>query len=267
MLGRVEEKIPSSRGIASKIEESTNIYLEPFIARPAWPLANFFLARVCFRTGRNVQIEGIDHSPGGPATVRHSTDKAAEFQALLRPVQRPLEVYCRRMLRDARQVEDVLQGAVAAAFAKFDGYTPGTNFRAWMFRFVTLEIFNCNRKREPLPWGELPIEVAQEPTLELPAVDELLDALRRDPDALLEHFDDLIAAALRELPAPERAVLLLRAIGEFSYQEIHVLLSIPLGSVIGYLSRARQKLRRALADYAAQRGIAGRGSSPREARP
>jgi len=48
--------------------------------------------------------------------------------------------------------------------------------------------------------------------------------------------------------------LLLRALGEFSYKEIQQLLSIPLGSVIGYLSRARQRLRITLADYAVRRG-------------
>jgi hypothetical protein len=43
------------------------------------------------------------------------------------------------------------------------------------------------------------------------------------------------------------------------------LLAIPLGSVMGYLSRARLKLRRSLADYAARRGLAARGYLPRRA--
>ncbi len=72
---------------------------------------------------------------------------------------------------------------------------------------------------------------------------------------LLDHLDDTLTAALEKLPTPERAVLLLRAIGEFSYYEIHGLLSIPVGSVMGYLSRARKKLRVSLAAYAAERGL------------
>jgi RNA polymerase sigma-70 factor (ECF subfamily) len=186
--------------------------------------------------------------------LSRATDKAEAFLALLRPLQRPLEVYCRRLLRDPAQAEDVLQEAVAQAFAKFDSFAPGTNFRAWVFRFATLEALARNRKREPYPWGDAPAEVAAEPPGGWPASEAELAALLGDPDSALDHFEDPVARAVRELPAPERAVLLLRAVGEFSYKDIHELLAIPLGSVIGYLSRARQKLRQALAGYAAGRG-------------
>jgi RNA polymerase sigma-70 factor, ECF subfamily len=183
-------------------------------------------------------------------------DKSAAFMALLQPLQRQLEVYCRRMLRDQSLVEDVLQAAMMAAFSQFDRYAEGTNFRAWMFRFVTLEAFNRNRRREPAPWGEFPLETAVEPE-EFPAPDDLAVMLVERPGVVMEHLDGLVAAALGELPPAERTVLLLRAIGEFSYQEIHTILSIPVGSVMGYLSRARLKLRQSLAGYAAQRGIPG----------
>jgi RNA polymerase sigma-70 factor (ECF subfamily) len=195
--------------------------------------------------------------------LSRSQAKAAAFVALLQPLQRPLEVYCRRMLRHPAWVEDVIQAAVAEAYARFDRFTEGTNFRAWMFRFVTHEVFNRNRKREPVLWGEAPVEV---PTLppDGPDAEDLFAELLDGPDGTLEHFDGPLADALRQLPAAERAVLLLRAVGEFSYQEIHELLSIPLGSVMGYLSRARLKLRRALAGYAAERGFLLRRSSPGE---
>jgi RNA polymerase sigma-70 factor (ECF subfamily) len=194
--------------------------------------------------------------------LSRSSGEADEFMALLRPCQCPLEVYCRRLLRDPSQVEDVLQAAVAEAYAKFDRYAAGSNFRAWMFRFVTLEACNRNRKRQPVLWGDCPLDVPAAPL----AAEEALGALLEDPDKMLEHLDDTLAGALGELPAAERAVLLLRAVGEFSYQEIHHLLSIPLGSVMGYLSRARRKLRAALADYAAQRGLLRR-PVPGEGRP
>jgi DNA-directed RNA polymerase specialized sigma24 family protein len=90
--------------------------------------------------------------------LSRSQAKADAFVALLQPLQRPLEVYCRRMLRNPAWVEDVIQAAVAEAYARFDRFTEGTNFRAWMFRFVTHEIFNRNRKRGPVLWGETPVE-------------------------------------------------------------------------------------------------------------
>jgi RNA polymerase sigma-70 factor (ECF subfamily) len=181
-------------------------------------------------------------------------DKAAAFMALLQPLQRPLEVYCRRLLHDRSQVEDVLQSAVMTAFSQFGRYAEGTNFRAWIYRIVTLEVCNRNRKRGPALWGEFPPAVAVE-AAEFPAPDDLAALLVERPGVVMEHFDQLVANALGELPSPERTVLLLRAVGEFSYQEIHQILSIPIGSVMGYLSRARRKLRQCLAGHAADRGL------------
>jgi RNA polymerase sigma-70 factor (ECF subfamily) len=191
--------------------------------------------------------------------LSRSRAKADAFVALLQPLQQPLEVYCRRMLRNRSLVEDVIQSAIAEAFRQFDQYAEGTNFKAWIFRFVTLAIFNRNRKHEPVPLGDSLPDIAAEEPLGQARLDSSLDAMLEDPDVVLEHFDDAVLGALEDLPRAERAVLLLRAIGEFSYKEIHELLSIPVGSVIGYLSRARQRLRLALADYARERGLFARG--------
>lgn len=188
--------------------------------------------------------------------MRHQEGKTVAFQALLTPLQRQLEVYCRRMLRDRSGVEDVLQAAVMAAFTQFDRYAEGTNFRAWIFRFVTNEAFNRNRRRDAAPWGEFPLEVAAAPE-GFPEPDDLAAMLIERPGVVMEHLDGLVARALDELPPAERTVLLLRAVGEFSYQEIHEILSIPVGSVMGYLSRARLKLRHLLAAYARERGFPG----------
>src|SRR5262245_55490246 len=159
------------------------------------------------------------------------------------------------MLRNRSLTEDVLQTAVAKAFAHFDHYVEGTNFKAWMFRFITLEVFNRNRKHEPVPLGEVPADLPAEESWGVMALEGTFDAMLEDPDVVLQHFEDAVVGALERLPPLERAVLLLHAVGEFSYKEVHELLSIPLGSVIGYLSRARQRLRLSLADYAAQKGL------------
>jgi RNA polymerase sigma-70 factor (ECF subfamily) len=47
------------------------------------------------------------------------------------------------------------------------------------------------------------------------------------------------------LPVDQRSVLLLAAVEELRYEEIATVLSIPVGTVMSRLSRAREKLRRA----------------------
>ena len=71
---------------------------------------------------------------------------AESFLRHLEPLQEPLEAYCRHALHNSSDVPDVLQSAIANAFRDFDLYASGTNFRAWIFRYVYLEICNCNRK-------------------------------------------------------------------------------------------------------------------------
>jgi len=194
-------------------------------------------------------------------TLSRTEAKNEAFLALLLPLQRSLEVYCRRMLRNPSHVEDVLQSAIMEAFARFDRYAEGKKLRAWIFRFVTLEIFNRNRKQEPAPFGEGQEDIPAQPSQDLP--DDALAELVENPGPMMEHFEDQVVDALWQLTTSERTVLLLRAIGEFSYHEIHGILSIPLGSVIGYLSRSRKKMRQFLTDYAAQRGLVIRNEEPR----
>ena len=53
---------------------------------------------------------------------------------------------------------------------------------------------------------------------------------------------------LGRLPPEQREVLVLAAIEEMRYEEIAAVLSIPVGTVMSRLSRAREKLRRAVND-------------------
>ena len=62
-----------------------------------------------------------------------------------------------------------------------------------------------------------------------------------------DNLEDGVANALKTLTDAERSVLLLRTVAGFKYEEIGQELNLPLGSVTGYLARARTKMRSALA--------------------
>jgi RNA polymerase sigma-70 factor (ECF subfamily) len=57
-----------------------------------------------------------------------------------------------------------------------------------------------------------------------------------------------LVAHVGRLPADQREVLLLAAVEELKYEEIALVLEIPLGTVMSRLSRARAKLRLAFGD-------------------
>ena len=159
-------------------------------------------------------------------------EQRVRFLSLLRPIEGDLENYSRRMVFDRRDFEDVLQNAVLRAFRAFDRYHDDASFRAWMFKILTNEIFAMNRKRGRIAQFEVAVEPEE--------MEEFagLDFANEAPlswDSLADALDEEVLAALRSLNHSERAVLLMRAIGDLRYREISECLGIPLGSVMGNL--------------------------------
>jgi len=170
-------------------------------------------------------------------------------------LQAALEGYCRRWVYDPNGLKDVLQSAVSNAFGDFQMYVEGTNFRAWIFRYVHHEILNWNRKYARSKHEQLPADLSAEETWEMVLDEPLLKILLDDPDSILEQCDEALAEAIKVLPTTERAVLLLCAIGEFKYREIAEILHVPIGTVMSSLSRSRQRVRQRLIQCGEGRGL------------
>jgi len=181
--------------------------------------------------------------------------KAERFWRHLEPLQVSLERYCRYMIHDRNAVEDVLQDAVATAFADFDLFAEGTNFRAWIFRYLNFEIRAANRRLHAKPHVELSVEPVADDEWLLVFDEASFENLLGSPDTVLQHCDDVIATALGELGELERSALLLKAVGGFKYREIAEILEAPLGTVMSALSRSRQRLRHELVEYGRERGL------------
>jgi len=186
---------------------------------------------------------------------RSTRTQAESFLAHLEPLQRVLEAYCRRSLRDRDEVADVLQAAAAKAFRDFHEFQEGTNFRAWIFRYVSLEVLNRNRSASRSRAGGLLTDVpAEESAADWIGEQSVASVVLNTPERLFESCDDELAEAIRQMPESERSVFLLRAIGEFQYREIAEILAMPMGTVMSLLSRGRGRLRSNLADCARKLG-------------
>ncbi len=182
--------------------------------------------------------------------------KAERFLSHLEPIRRQLSVYCVRALHQPDEAADALQSAVAAALRDFDRYAEGTNFRAWMFRYLTFEILNRNRAAGRMPSQLTPEQSETSATVRID--DFRVERLLEEPEGVLDHCDDLVARCVNDLTDQERRVFLLRAVGEFKYREIAEILEIPLGTVMGLLSRSRTQLRDQLLGYARELGLLSR---------
>lgn len=187
--------------------------------------------------------------------LSQESTKAERFWEHLEPLQASLEGYCRYSIRNRNAVEDVLQEAVATAFADFDLFAEGTNFRAWIFRYLNYELLAANRTSLKKPHIELSVEPVAEDEWLLAFDEKNLAQLLDTPDEVLQQCDDVLASAIDGLGDMERSTLLLKAVGGFKYREIAEILESPMGTVMSSMSRARQRLRHELVEYGREHGL------------
>ena len=142
--------------------------------------------------------------------------------------------FARRMLAQRDEAEDLVQETYAKALKGFSSFQRGTNFRAWMYRILR-NTFLTSRTGLKVS-ATLPLDSDDSP--ELPAGPETPETILIE---LSQH--QLLQTAIEALPVHFREVLLLCEVEEMSYQEIAETLSIPIGTVMSRLSRARKALR------------------------
>ena len=155
---------------------------------------------------------------------------AATFEELAVPLLDQLYNFARWLTHDGAEAEDLVQETYVKALRGFSGFQLGTNFRAWMFRILrnTFLTSRSGLKTVTLDVNE----------------DEPASAAPTPEAALLQQANrDTVQQALTELAAPFREILLLCEVEEMSYEEIAEVLTIPMGTVMSRLYRARKALR------------------------
>jgi len=156
------------------------------------------------------------------------------FDELATPLFGALYNYARWLTRDPSEAEDLVQETYVKALRGFGSFTPGTNFRAWMYRILrnTFLTSKTGLKATVTIDDDLAETIATEGTPE---------------SLLLSRIDaDALRRAIESLPLIFREVLLLADMEEMSYREIAETLNIPIGTVTSRLLRARRKVREAL---------------------
>ena len=156
------------------------------------------------------------------------------FEELAVPLFDQLYNFAHWLTRDRSEAEDLVQETYTKALRGFSSFQLGTNFRAWMYRILRNTFLTSRTGLRATM--TVPLE-ADEDSLELPIE-------RETPEAMLIERSNwqLIQNAIEELPLHYREILLLCDLEEMSYREISETLSIPLGTVMSRLSRARNTL-------------------------
>ncbi|MGA9761756.1 MAG: sigma-70 family RNA polymerase sigma factor [Gaiellaceae bacterium] len=152
----------------------------------------------------------------------------------------------RHLAGSKEEAEELMQETYARAFRSWRSYTPGTNMRAWLLRILTNLNIDRGRRKQRRP-AERSLEEGDYSLYD--RLEETTGAgSSEDEERLLNRLSQSnIVDALSGLPHDFRDVLVLVDLGEFSYQETAQILSVPIGTVMSRLHRARRLLKQSLA--------------------
>jgi RNA polymerase sigma-70 factor (ECF subfamily) len=172
------------------------------------------------------------------ASVSQDGRPSAGFEELALPLFDALYNFACWLVHDSNDAEDLVQETYLKALRSFTSFQPGTNFRAWMFRILRNNFLSSCSKLE----RRMTVAMDSEEDGPELAVD------RETPETILmNRFNSqLVQRAIDDLPVHYREALLLCEVEEMSYQDIAEILTIPMGTVMSRLARARKAVRESL---------------------
>jgi RNA polymerase sigma-70 factor, ECF subfamily len=160
------------------------------------------------------------------------------FEELAMPLFESLYNFARWLAHDSSDAEDLVQETYLKALRSFGSFQPGTNFRAWMYRILRNSFLSSRSK--------LARRMTVSLDLEEHGHDLAVDT--ETPESIfMERFStQRMRGTIEDLPVHYREVLLLFEVEEMSYREISEVLTIPIGTVMSRLARARRVVRKSL---------------------
>jgi len=162
----------------------------------------------------------------------------AGFEELAMPLFDALYNFARWLARDSNDAEDLVQETYLKALRGFASFQPGTNFRAWIYQILRNNFLSSRSTLERR------MTVAMDSEEDGPEL--LVDTETPETILMNRSHSKRVQRAIEDLPVHYRETLLLCEVEEMSYQEIAEVMSIPIGTVMSRLARARKEVRQSL---------------------
>ena len=162
------------------------------------------------------------------------SEEQQRFEALVVPHLDAAHNLARWLVRRDAEAQDLAQEAMLRAYRFFGGFRGG-DARAWLLKIVRNTCYtwlaNARGAGQEEEFDEAQHVVAEETPESL---------------AIAGAERERLARALEGLPPRSREVLVLRELEGCSYKEIAEITGVPIGTVMSSLSRARDRLQKAL---------------------
>ncbi|WP_431994027.1 sigma-70 family RNA polymerase sigma factor [Streptomyces griseoflavus] len=187
--------------------------------------------------------------------MTNGTATTTDLDATLEKYRVELTGYCYRMLGSSFEAEDAVQDTMIRAWRSYDKFEGRSSLRSWLYRIATnvcLDMLTAGNKRarpmdltESTPLARAALVPRPDSTWLEPMPDSRVLPTPADPaEAAVAKESVRLAfmAALQQLPARQRAVLILREVLAWKASEVAELLGTSVASVNSALQRARATL-------------------------
>lgn len=171
------------------------------------------------------------------------------FEELVRFYQNKVYGLCLHLSGNNHDAQDLAQETFIKAYKSLSGFRNEADFGTWLHRIAVNTWLNKRRRTnayqtvsldEPYQSGD-----SSEITREIAATDaDPLQSLE------LKEFRTMVQKAVYSLTEEHRAVIVLRDIEGYSYEEISKILNCSLGTIKSRVNRAREVMRRKLTEIA-----------------
>ena len=179
----------------------------------------------------------------GVLVTRAKAHDMAAFEELVRAYQNKIYGLCRQLTGNGHEAEDLAQEAFIRAYRAIGTFRSEADFGTWLHRITVNVWLNSRRKRS----GEQAIVSLDESYREEDGggLRHNVPDYSSDPQVALESEElrDQVRKALLALSEEHRAVLVLREMEGYSYEEVAAMLGCTLGTVKSRLSRARMAMK------------------------
>ena len=187
--------------------------------------------------------------------MTNGTATPTDLDTRLEAHRTELTGYCYRMLGSSFEAEDAVQDTMVRAWRSYDKFEGRSSLRSWLYRIATnvcLDMLTAGNKRarpmdltESTPLAQAALSPRPDNTWLEPMPDARVLPTTEDPaEAAVAKESVRLAfmAALQQLPAKQRAVLILREVLAWKASEVAELLDTSVASVNSALQRARATL-------------------------
>lgn len=161
------------------------------------------------------------------------------FEQLVEDQSKIVYNLCLRMVGNEQDACDLSQEAFLKAYTNLSVFRGDSKFSSWLYRMTTNLCLDFLRRRSRQKTVLLTYDTDDggENFLQIPD-----NAPSPEAEAERRELRDAVRQGLSELPESQREILLLREIGQLSYEEIARQLALEPGTVKSRIFRARKRL-------------------------